>query len=143
MRSAVDYGPIPFTIVEQYTPTDNGSVPGLYDKVALPPIGWASFGEAKGREWALAQRGGASPTLVLPTVVVDVTESAGGGGGYATMTLYSCLDLGPLGAVEEIIFASLSASVGDDDLAALEATARDAGVAWDDADLKRVDQAGC
>jgi hypothetical protein len=125
-------GKIPFTIVEQYTPSADGTIPGLYDKVALPPT---SSDENNGQHRRRLD-------LVLPTVVVDATSSVDGDAPYETMTLYSCVEVGPT-AVVELIFASKNESLSTADLQALEATARAAGVVWNDSDLNLVDQSGC
>ena len=90
MDFKVRYGPIPFTIVELYTP-QNASVPGWFIKNAQMPGG---------------------KLLNLPTVAVDVHTY----GGEDTMTLYSCI--APLHAaqVNELVFASRSptlATVGE------------------------------
>lgn len=126
MPFSVEYfGQVPFTIVEQYTPHGNGTDSGMYDKVALPPVGSTA----------------ADSALVLPTVVVDVT----GGGDtdpYDTMTLYSCLQVGQQ-VVTELIFASLSKMLTTDELVALEDTAKASGVQWDEAELTLVNQTSC
>jgi hypothetical protein len=78
MDFKVKYGPLPFTIVEQYRPQD-ATTKGWYKKKADMPGGGL---------------------IVLPTVVVDATLSADKT-QYDTMTLYSC-DVG----VTELVFAT-------------------------------------
>jgi hypothetical protein len=117
MDFKVRYGPIPFTIVELYTP-QNASVPGWFIKNAQMPGG---------------------KLLNLPTVAVDVHTY----GGEDTMTLYSCI--APLHAaqVNELVFASRSPMLDAATLDAMKAAAKTAGVVWDDSKLKPVDHSKC
>eukprot|EP00656_Telonema_subtile_P001660 TRINITY_DN10726_c0_g1_i1.p1 TRINITY_DN10726_c0_g1~~TRINITY_DN10726_c0_g1_i1.p1 ORF type:complete len:175 (-),score=36.52 TRINITY_DN10726_c0_g1_i1:238-762(-) len=114
MDFAVKYGPIPFTIVEQYTPKNASTTRGLYTKQAKMPGG---------------------KFLTLSTVMVDVTPSS--------MIMYSCV--APLHAaqVDELVFATRSPEVDAATLAQMKATARGAGVVWDDKRLKSVDHSKC
>ena len=128
----VDYGPLPFTITELYTPRKGdggGGAPavGFYTKNAKMPMG---------------------KLLNLPTVFVDVTagnatRADGSAAPYETMTLYSCIDV--LGAlpVTELVFATRAKAPGAGVLAAMEASARAQGVAWNDQALKHVDHSKC
>jgi len=120
------FGKLPFTIVEVYTPHGNSTIAGLYDKVALPPIGDKDAAEA---------------ALMLPTVVVDVSGGESGG-PYATVTLYSCLQVGRQ-VVTELIFASLEETLCASELEALEETAKASGVQWDETKLNSVNQTSC
>jgi hypothetical protein len=119
---SVDYGPIPFSIVEVYQPT---SVVGLYGKSAVPPF----------------SKPGSAATLTLPTVFVDVTAPSPSS-PYDTMTLYSCLEVDGH-AVTELIFATRDKDVSDDSLAAMEAAAKAQGLDWEDGNLNRVNYDGC
>lgn len=124
MAFAVDYGPLPFTITEVYTPANDTKA--YFRKEAQMP--------------------GAS-LLVLPTVVVDFTEgsSLGGGddgAGYETMTLYSCLNV--LGsAVEELVLATRMPTADPAVLSAMEASASKAGVPFNVSQLTMVDHSKC
>ena len=69
---SVKYGPIPFTIVEEYSPT---SEVGIYGKVALPPTG------PRVQQHPLSA---AKATLTLPTVFVDVTTASSSSTHYDT-----------------------------------------------------------
>eukprot|EP00040_Diaphanoeca_grandis_P043779 m.10243 g.10243 ORF g.10243 m.10243 type:complete len:200 (+) comp8200_c0_seq1:80-679(+) len=107
----VDYGPIPFTIVEVYTPI-NSATKGYYIKEARMP--GAQF-------------------LQLRTAVVDVGHN--GMAPYTTMTLYSCVN--KLGIkVPELVFATRDRTPNATVLAEMEKTARSLGVQWDDKNLK-------
>ena len=81
---------MPFTIVEEYTPMA-GQPSGLFYKTAKMPGG---------------------SLLRLATVVVDADARNG------TYVLFSCLDLGPLPAVTELVVASRARSLDDAALAA-------------------------
>lgn len=135
MPFSVKYGPIPFTIVEEYSPT---SEVGVYSKIALPPVS----GEASRAASALAlsrlgRRAGGGDTLTLPTVFVDVTTSSSGASEYETMTLYSCVQVDDDHIATELIFASRDKDATDETLDEMEAVARAQGVEWDDEDLVR------
>ncbi len=64
----------------------------------------------------------------LPTVVLDVTLNDDG--SYATLTEYTCLDLGVY-LYEEIKIGSRTSSVSSATMKALEQTVRDAGIKFD------------
>jgi len=138
MPFSVKYGPVPFTIVEEYSPT---SEVGVYSKIALPPISAKALGRSAS---ALAQsrlggRTAAGDTLTLPTVFVDVTTTAPSSSAteYETMTLYSCVQVDDDHIATELVFASRDKDATDETLDAMEAVARAQGVEWDDADLVR------
>ena len=111
----VDYGPIPFTIVEQYS---KGDAVGLYSKTAKMP---------------------GSKLLTLPTVIVDV-QADFDGNPYDRIILYSCLDVLDAVPIVELVFITRVKSPSDTYLAAMEKTARDLGVSWDSTKLKVTDQ---
>lgn len=114
----VDYGKIPFSLKEDYNPTNN--ISGLYKKTAEEPGG---------------------KYLILPTVFVDATLSQDGS-GYDTLTQYTCRDV--LGeSVTEIRFSTRLKDVPDTVLAQMESKARMLGVVWDDKKLKRPNYADC
>jgi|MDSY01.1.fsa_nt_gb lipocalin len=127
---SVKYGPIPFTIVEEYSPT---SEVGIYGKVALPPTG------PRVQQHPLSA---AKATLTLPTVFVDVTTASSSSTHYDTMTLYSCLEVDGA-AVTELVFASRSQTSDPDTLASMEAIARAQGVQWDNETLVQTNYDGC
>mmetsp|Transcript_23949 Transcript_23949/g.62604 ORF Transcript_23949/g.62604 Transcript_23949/m.62604 type:complete len:206 (+) Transcript_23949:308-925(+) len=108
MAFSVKYGPVPFTIVEIYTPnnaTANSS--GVYRKTVDEP----------GAKYA-----------ALPTVFVDVTANSASD-SYETMTIFSCVE--ELGVtVTEVIFAGRTPQPDGDKLAQMEAVAKTAGVTW-------------
>jgi hypothetical protein len=138
MKFKVDYAFVPFTITEDYAP--KGNLTGYFTKKAQMP---------------------GAALLTLPTVVVDVVPSATGD-TYDSMTLYSCIH--PLNAAEvisflirdlmelmnfymlkvtELIFATRSPTIDATTLAKMEATARAAGVTWENRSLHQVDHSKC
>merc|ERR1711871_282557 len=117
MAFKVDYGKMPFTIVEEYFATNTT---GYFIKQAEMP---------------------GAGLLKLPTVVVDVTTSANGT-QYDTMTLYSCTT--KLGLeVPELVFASRVQTLDTAALARMQSTARAQGVQWDENKLKVVNRTTC
>ena len=106
----VKYGPIPFTIVEEYSPMA-GQPGGLFYKTAKMPGG---------------------DLLRLATVVVDADEVNG------TYTLFSCI--APLGAVAvtELVVASRARTMDDAAIADQLALAHSLGVPFEDGSVKRV-----
>lgn len=124
MGFKVDYGPVPFTIIEVYTPP-NASAPGLYTKRAKMP---------------------GSQLVELPTVVVDVTRfqtaAESSSAPYDTMTLYSCIN--KLGiVVDELIFAGRTRAPGPGVLGRMQAMAKAQGVVWAEHALKPVNHSTC
>eukprot|EP00750_Incisomonas_marina_P009590 INCI16051.4.p1 GENE.INCI16051.4~~INCI16051.4.p1 ORF type:complete len:125 (-),score=23.23 INCI16051.4:140-514(-) len=110
----VDYGQIPFTMQEIYSPDANRTTGYFVKRVKAP----------------------GSQLLELPTVVVDATTAADG--AYVTATLYSCtVKLGLV--VPELVLMTTSRSVDNGTLDQMEAVAKKQGVQWNDADLHRVD----
>merc|ERR1711871_58450 len=117
MAFKVDYGPVPFTIIEEYFSTN---VTGYFIKQAKMP---------------------GAGLLKLPTAIVDVTLSSDRT-QYETMILYSCTTkLGQM--IPELIFASRQESYSRADLTKLEDTARAQGVKWEQSNLKYIDWASC
>lgn len=116
MAFRVDYGKIPFTIHEIYTPDENHTA-GIYEKTVKMP----------GAQW-----------LKLDTVVVDAALSDGDPQTYGTAILYSCtVKLGVV--IPELVFMSKDQNISSDALDQMEATAQNLGVQWKSADLHRVD----
>ena len=123
MAFKVDYigKVVPFTIIENYSPKAN--LTGYYTKKAKMP---------------------GSSLLTLPTVVVDVVPSSSDGSGpYEAMTLYSCINPAHAAQVTELVIATRSPTIEADTLSKLEATARAAGVTWNEKHLNRVDHSKC
>jgi len=110
----VDYGPIPFTIVEQYT--NNGTM-AYYNKNAKEPGG---------------------KLLTIQTVVVDVVESADKS-RYDSVSLYSCISVGV--SVTEAVIATRTKIMDPTDVKVLEDKFFAQGVPVQT--LKRVDQSAC
>merc|ERR1711871_864916 len=108
------YGPIPFTIVEDYAPQGES---GLYTKTASP------FPNGPGKN-----------LIKLPTVVADADDDV--------LILYSCIDA-KITAVQEIIIATRQQLPPDGALNDYKKRARDLGIVFDDKDLKTVDQTKC
>ncbi len=117
MPFRVNYGPLPFTIIELYA-AESG-VSGYYKKRADMPGG--SF-------------------LQFPTAFVDVVPDAEGS-RYERMTLYSCLTV--LGAfpTEEHVYATRSPVFDQAVQSEMEAVARTVGLVWDK--LNYVDRSKC
>mmetsp|Transcript_12639 Transcript_12639/g.29858 ORF Transcript_12639/g.29858 Transcript_12639/m.29858 type:complete len:214 (+) Transcript_12639:161-802(+) len=120
MAFAVKYGPLPFTIIESYVPTNASIERALYTKHAKMPFG---------------------NLLQLPTVVVDVTPSADGS-SYDTMTLYSCLPA--LGKkVEELVLATRARTPDPSMLTTMRNTITKQAVPVNVSALAQVDWAKC
>ena len=122
MDFRVKYGPVPFTIVEDYIPVNTSR--GVFVKQAEMP---------------------GSGLLTLPTVVVDAQLHGTGSGQssvYDTLTLFSCTSkLGLL--VTELIFATRSPSIDVADLAAMQKTATAQGVHLKPGQLTTVNHTKC
>jgi len=73
--------------------------------------------------------------------VVDVTLATDG--SYETIIMYSCRTSLGLPSIRELVFATRSKDVSDQDIAAMQSRAKERGITWDSKDLKRVDQSKC
>lgn len=117
----VDYGAIPFTIIEKYAPNDNRSA-GMFVKTAQMP---------------------GAQLLKLPTVIVDVEQATSKNGknssaSYSSAILYSCtvkLDV----PIHELVFMTTDKIISDATISQMEAIARNAGISWKEGDLHHVD----
>lgn len=119
MDFRVTYGPVPFTIVEDYAA--NGTVRGLFVKRAEMP---------------------GAGLLTLPTVVVDAALPPDGGTRYDSITLFSCTTkLGLL--VTELVMATRAPTIEPAQLAAMKQEARLLGVPFQSSDLQLVNHTGC
>ena len=115
----VQYGDLPFTITEVYTPPENGTMKGYYVKTVKEP---------------------GSKLLPIPTVVSDVQffSASKTSKTYDTVILTSCLE--KLGmAIHEIVFATRNKFENSSILSAMENTAKSLGIEYNEKALKRVD----
>ncbi len=122
MDFRVRYGPIPFTIVEDYEPFNNksSSTKGLYIKRAEMP---------------------GAGLLTLPTVFVDAVPSQDGT-TYEQVTIFSCTT--KLGQqITELVIATRASAITATQLETLQDVARRQGVQWKPGELKRVNRSDC
>ena len=110
MDFSVKYGPLPFTITELYTPSDEI---GMYVKRAAMPGG---------------------RLLELPPVIVDIRMDQKE--GVTAFTVYSCLDFGP--GVRELVIATKDLNPPQELLDDIVDTALRARVDIASDDLKKV-----
>ena len=127
---SVDYGPVPFTITEEYSPADQRCFFSR-DPAACTLAYYNKQADVPG-----------SGLVVLPTVVVDVSLSADGK-QYETLTMYSCATPADLVDVHELVFFTREKQPANETLTRMQSIARAAGVPWKDSDLYYVNQTDC
>lgn len=161
MDFSVRYGPIPFTIVEVYTPTTD-KTPGLYtknvkepggqfvnlatvvvdvmkDTCGLPP---APRDPSAGRARLAARRARAHPRSRPPPLHLAATRRAAPLRPRRSMVLYSCLDLG-VTHVDELVVVTRAAKPPDALVTSQVALAQQLGVPVATGDVRRVVRDGC
>lgn len=115
---------VPFTIVENYKPRQDGIFEALYTKSVIPPV--PVPGEIK---------------VSLPTVVLDAHRSDDGA-RYETLILYSCLGTF-FGQVHEVMIATRNQAEDAATIQSLINLALSAGLPLSTKDISLVNRSSC